>query len=496
MTSDAVQLKNTAPSDLSSYFLYDDDINASSSPSQNDSVCDDILAGLSDPPPTYSDPVKYAVTAVLILVPILTIFGNCVVILAVITHRKLRTITNAFVVSLAVADMCVALFVMPFSIYQQLNNKVWLLGAVLCKLSSSLDVMMCTVSIFHLSCLAIDRYLAICRPFLHERLTFRWIGFMLTFCWVTPVFISFIPILNGWNHIGIEDIIDCAFPPEASVCVFVVNIPFAIICSLIAFYIPVIFMGVCNAKIYMAAIKQAHQIRTLEAAGNHNHYSHCKRKSKFKQESKAAKTLGIIMGCFSICWFPFFIMNVIDPLINYSMPYVPWQIALWLGYINSLMNPLLYYYFNRNFYHAFRRLLSCKVCKGVRDYEEDALNATQINGINGFGDRRVGRSVSSAFRDELEDNWTYVANILITTDQDNWTYMANLLITTDQDNWTYMANILITTDQDNWTYMVSILITTDQDNWTYMANILITTDQDNWTYMANILITTDQDNWT
>ncbi|XP_059152890.1 5-hydroxytryptamine receptor 4-like [Physella acuta] len=345
----------------------------------NLSECDQIMSQLPGPPPLYDNPVRLTISAVLISVPILTMFGNCVVILAVATHRKLRTITNAFVVSLALADMCVALFVMPFSIYQQLNNKVWHLGPELCMLSSSLDVMMCTVSIFHLSCLAIDRYLAICRPFLHERLTVRWICVMLTLCWVTPIFISFIPIFNGWNHIGIEDLVSCMFPSDADVCNFIVNVPFAIICSLIAFYIPVIFMGACNAKIYLAAIKQAHQIRTLEAAGNHNHYSHCKRKSKFKQESKAAKTLGIIMGCFSVCWFPFFIMNVIDPLIGYSIPYVPWQIALWLGYINSLMNPLLYYYFNRNFYNAFRRLLSCKVCKGVRDYEEDALNATQMS---------------------------------------------------------------------------------------------------------------------
>lgn len=338
--------------------------------------CDEILAGMAGPPPEYDTVLRYIVTVVLIFVPLLTVFGNCVVILAVITHKKLRTPTNAFVVSLAVADMCVSLFVMPFSIYQQLNNKVWLLGDLLCKLSSSLDVMMCTVSIFHLSCLAIDRYLAICRPFLHERLTFRWVGLMLALCWLTPIFISFIPIFNGWNHIGIEDIITCAFPADANICMFVVNIPFAIIGSLIAFYIPVAFMAACNVKIYMAAVKQAHQIRTLEAAGSHYHYSHCKRKSKFKQESKAAKTLGIIMGCFSVCWFPFFIINVIDPLIGYSILYIPWQIALWLGYINSLMNPLLYYYFNRNFYNAFRRLLSCKVCKGVRDYEEDALTTT------------------------------------------------------------------------------------------------------------------------
>ncbi|GFN75413.1 5-hydroxytryptamine receptor 4 [Plakobranchus ocellatus] len=365
---------STKPTQGSDGFdIHDQDMNSGASPD-----CEMILSHVAGPPPLYSDPVRIVISVILICVPILTVFGNGVVILAVITHKRLRNITNAFIVSLAVADMCVALFVMPFSIYQQINNKQWFLGEILCKLSSSLDVMMCTVSIFHLSCLAVDRYLAICRPFLHERLTVRLISIMLVLCWIIPVFISFIPILNEWNLIGIEDIVKCAFPIEANICVFIVNVPFAIICSLIAFYIPVVFMGVCNVKIYMAAIKQAHQIRTLEAAGSHNHYSHCKRKSKFKQESKAAKTLSIIMGCFSVCWFPFFIMNIIDPFIRYSTPYVPWQIALWLGYINSLINPLLYYNFNRNFYHAFRRLLSCKVCKGVRDYEEDMLN-TQMS---------------------------------------------------------------------------------------------------------------------
>ncbi|BFZ01997.1 hypothetical protein BsWGS_05036 [Bradybaena similaris] len=346
----------------------------------NFSRCDDITRGMAGPPPLYDSTTRYSITMILVFVPILTLFGNGVVVLAVITHKKLQTITNAFVVSLAIADTCVALFVMPFSIYQQLNNKVWLLGKILCKLSASVDVMMCTVSIFHLSCLAIDRYLAICRPFLHGRLTIRWVCLMLTFCWVTPIFISFIPIFNDWNHIGIEDIITCAYPVDANVCAFVINVPFAFICSLIAFYIPVVFMIACNVRIYMAAIKQAHQIRTLEAAGNHNHYSHCRRKSKFKQEYKAAKTLGIIMGCFSVCWFPFFIINVIDPLIGYTIMNEPWQIALWLGYINSLMNPILYYYFNKNFYNAFRRLLSCKVCKGVRDYDDDSLNTiTQMS---------------------------------------------------------------------------------------------------------------------
>lgn len=338
--------------------------------------CDLILKDKADPPPINSRIETIMISFVLILVLIMTILGNIVTILSVVTHRKLRTKTNAFIVSLAIADMCVSLLVMPFGIYQQLNDKKWLLGDIVCRLASSFDVMMCTVSIFHLSCLAIDRYLAICRPFLHERLTVRMIVGMLVFCWVTPIFISFLPILNEWNKIGIEDYLRCAFPSDAHACVFIVNIPFAIICSLIAFYVPVIFMAVCNVKIYMAARKQALQIRTLEAAGAHNLYhdqSHCRRRNKLRHETKAAKTLGIIMGCFSICWFPFFIINIVDPIIGYKVPYVPWMIGLWLGYINSMMNPLLYYFFNRNFRYAYRRLLSCKKCKGVRDYEEEIM---------------------------------------------------------------------------------------------------------------------------
>ncbi|KAK7111095.1 5-hydroxytryptamine receptor 4-like [Littorina saxatilis] len=336
------------------------------------SVCDDILKDRAEPPPDYTSATRYGVSVILTLVPLLTMLGNFITILAVLTHRKLRTKTNAFIVSLAIADMCVSLLVMPFGIYQQLNNKVWQLGDILCRLSSSLDVMMCTVSIFHLSCLAIDRYLAICRPFLHERLKVWHIVMMLIGCWVIPVFISFLPIMNDWNKLGIEDYLACAYPPEAEACVFIVNIPFAIVCSLIAFYIPVVFMGVCNAKIYMAANKQAHQIRTLEAAGNHSHVnSHKKR--KFHHEAKAAKTLGIIMGCFSVCWFPFFIMNIIDPIVGYRIPYIPWMVALWLGYINSMMNPVLYFFFNRHFNRAYRRLLQCRVCKGVRDYDEEMI---------------------------------------------------------------------------------------------------------------------------
>lgn len=360
--------------------------------------CTQLLEGAPGPPPLYQDEIRITLGFFLSLFPIFTFLGNSLVIVAVFTHRRLRTITNYFVVSLALADCMVAATVMPFGVYKEFSNKSWGLGHILCLVSTSLDVMFTTTSIMHLSCLAIDRYLAICRPFLHERLNNRVIAAMLASCWLIPILISFLPIMNGWNLIGIEDLFTCSFPE--GVCGFIVNTTFAVVCSTIAFYLPTIFMIVCNIKIFQAAHRQAMHIRSLEL------HLHKHKKGKLKQETKAAKTIVIIMGCFCICWFPFFIMNIIDPLIGYKIDYVPWTIALWLGYVNSALNPFLYYNFNRGFRLAFRRLLTYKVCRGVSEFEDEYISVAQITEVthaNGNSHKSLYPDVSNPISTELSD---------------------------------------------------------------------------------------------
>ncbi|XP_037790656.1 octopamine receptor beta-1R-like [Penaeus monodon] len=75
---------------------------------------------------------------------------------AVLMYHKLRVITNYFVVSLAFADMLVALMAMVFNASVQLTN-TWLFGPVMCDLWNSMDVYFSTVSILHLCCISIDR---------------------------------------------------------------------------------------------------------------------------------------------------------------------------------------------------------------------------------------------------------------------------------------------------------------------------------------------------
>ncbi|XP_014672793.1 PREDICTED: tyramine/octopamine receptor-like [Priapulus caudatus] len=86
-----------------------------------------------------------------------------------------------------------------------------------------------------------------------------------------------------------------------------------------------------------------------------------KQKISLSKERRAAKTLGIIMGVFVLCWLPFFLMYVILPFCARCRASERLQnFITWLGYVNSCLNPLIYTIFNIDFRRAFQKILSVK----------------------------------------------------------------------------------------------------------------------------------------
>uniref|UniRef100_G3Q0P8 5-hydroxytryptamine receptor 4 n=1 Tax=Gasterosteus aculeatus TaxID=69293 RepID=G3Q0P8_GASAC len=302
---------------------------------------------------------------------IMTVFGNLLVMVALCKDRHLRKKkTNYFIVSLAFADLLVALLVMPFAAIE-LTTGEWRYGEIFCLVRTSLDVLLTTASILHLCCIALDRYYAICcQPLVYRhKMTPLRVAGMLSGCWLIPTFISFLPIMQSWNAIGIEDIIEDRRSSGGSndtSCVFLVNRPYALICSTVAFYVPLALMVLAYQRIYVTAMTHVRQIETLQRAGSAPVFgttpvvTHAPiANSRMRIETKAAKTLAVIMGCFCLCWAPFFITNVVDPFIHYSVPWQLWTAWLWLGYINSGLNPFLYAFLNRAFRRAFLVILCC-----------------------------------------------------------------------------------------------------------------------------------------
>lgn len=89
-----------------------------------------------------------------------------------------------------------------------------------------------------------------------------------------------------------------------------------------------------------------------------------KRKIAISQERRAAKTLGIIVGCFVICWLPFFLVALVRPFCpNCVFGADILTLVLWLGYINSALNPIIYTCFNKDFRRSFKRILLCRIRK-------------------------------------------------------------------------------------------------------------------------------------
>lgn len=83
-----------------------------------------------------------------------------------------------------------------------------------------------------------------------------------------------------------------------------------------------------------------------------------KRRIARKKEKRATLILGLIMGSFIACWFPFFFIYILVPACpTCEIPDTVKSISFWLGYMNSALNPVIYTIFNKDFRRAFRRIL-------------------------------------------------------------------------------------------------------------------------------------------
>lgn len=135
----------------------------------------------------------------MILIDTCAFFGNLLVICAFLRTRRLQTVTNYFIASLAFADALVALFVLPLSIYQYQRNRLWKLGLILCDLWVSSDVLLCTSSILNLTCISVDRYMAITRPLTYTAYRSKFLARIMIFLvWIFSVVITCPPIF-GWR---------------------------------------------------------------------------------------------------------------------------------------------------------------------------------------------------------------------------------------------------------------------------------------------------------
>ncbi|KAK2154117.1 hypothetical protein LSH36_276g03042 [Paralvinella palmiformis] len=274
---------------------------------------------------------------------VMTICGNVLVLLAVFINAHLRSTTHYFIANLAVADLLLGTTVLPFSASLEVSDR-WVFGQLFCDIWAAVDVLCCTASIMGLCVISIDRYIGVTRPLRHSTImTERRAALIIVLVWLLSVAISVAPLL-GWKEPPPDDPGTCQVTKQLGYVLFSVSG---------SFYIPLAIILVVYYRVYREALNQSRFLKTgvkrsRGAEADHDvtlrihtggttsrsqirnktnaaipssppseRSAECWRKTatkmtlagkmaKFKREKKAAKTLGIVVGVFILCWFPFF----------------------------------------------------------------------------------------------------------------------------------------------------------------------------------------------
>ncbi|CAI2356938.1 unnamed protein product [Caenorhabditis sp. 36 PRJEB53466] len=197
---------------------------------------------------------------ILSIVPLVCILGNLMVVAAVWTTRSLQTPTNHLLVSLAMADLIVGAFVMPFSIYLSVNRLHWHLPLFVCYFYCVLDVAASTSSIIHLVLISIDRLVAATKPAEYKTMKHKKRVYLaIAITWIFSIALS-LPLGTGFNtrtsyflviehHCGIYNPI------------------YMLGSSIFAFYLPCLIMIFTYGYIFYTLRKRLRAIQLQEMAG-------------------------------------------------------------------------------------------------------------------------------------------------------------------------------------------------------------------------------------
>ncbi|KAG9344209.1 hypothetical protein JZ751_010878 [Albula glossodonta] len=333
-----------------------------------------------------------------IVVFFVSLIGNTLVCFAVWKNHHMRTVTNYFIVNLSLADILVTITCLPASLVVDITE-TWFFGKTLCKVLPYLQTISVSVSVLTLSCIAQDRWYAICHPLMFKS-TAKRARKSIILIWVVSCVImipqavvmecsSLLPELTNKTslftvcdeHWGAE-----IYPKIYHTCFFIVTY-FAPLCLMVLAYIQIFHKLWCQQIPGTSTVLQRNW-RSLQCSaqppgpGETVKVRTSTVSAEIKQvraRRKTARMLMVVLLVFALCYLPISVLNIMKRVFgtfkntnNRETVYAWFTFSHWLIYANSAANPIIYNFLSGKFREEFKAAFSCQ-CLGMSPDKEDRM---------------------------------------------------------------------------------------------------------------------------
>ncbi|CAG5127675.1 unnamed protein product [Candidula unifasciata] len=330
------------------------------------------------------DPWRVVISVSFSSLVVFIIAANITTIVSMLRSMYIRKTTQrtsrdkVLIVSMSVGDLFLGAFPTSLVVYEATSGGIWLLGTTVCAIRYLSDLCLCTVSIYHVMFMAVDRYLAVCKPLLHRTLPKKTEYIMVLISWIVPTALVFLPILGHSYGFGGQYTAEC--PHTSSACFVQFNRVYLIIFIITSIILPLVIVliiyytgfssCVSSSPFQLSSISSSlssssssslsmssssytspgSNTNVLKGHAEHTEYREAndqvvtsrKTGQPTKQNLKAVKTIGVIVVCFVVCWFPTAVQLTLDAASISSCPKWLKQVFTWLAYLNSGLNSALY----------------------------------------------------------------------------------------------------------------------------------------------------------
>ncbi|XP_065663782.1 octopamine receptor beta-2R-like [Hydra vulgaris] len=277
--------------------------------------------------PLLSTGASTSLAVCFVLIAIFSILFNAILITVILSEKKLHTMTNIYIINLAIGDLLTAIAVVPFDAdYMFKQNFPY--DKIPCGIKEILFMVSLPSSIINLLLLTCERFVSVYFPFEETRYFSKRIVFLsISLSWIYSMNVGFYPIYkDGISAIIIKD----------KRCYMEFSPAFAYYHIIVNFTIPVLIIAGLN--IFLFTVAHKHQKEILKMVINNS------QKCSFHGNVKAAKTILMLFGNFFVCWIIYILIatsHLSCHQDNCLPKELPW-VSNVINYLSIVLNPFIY----------------------------------------------------------------------------------------------------------------------------------------------------------